>query len=481
MRRRSLLRFVLVLLALAVVPGAALAHGFGSRYELSLPRWLFISGGAGVVIVSFAVVSAFAGRSQSAADYANRPIAETPLAVLTAPPVVAAARFVSVGLLVVGVAAGFLGPSGFSENLLTNLVWVGFWVGYTFSVIFVGNTWPVLNPWRTIYAWTERVLDRVLAGDRGLSLDREYRLGSVPALLGFLAFAWLEVIGTISQDPRAMAGVVVGYSLYLWAGMYVYGPDPWLANADPFTRLYAYLGKFAPFAPAGEDRDAEIRMYGVGLVEAEPSLDDTGALAFLVALLYTVTFDGFLATPEWRDIALAVPRLPVPTVSTTIVMSFGIVLFLGVYQAFAVLMGRAADTTLAAGILSRRFALSLLPIAIVYQVSHFYTFLLVQGQFLVLSLSDPFGRGWDLLGVAGYEPVTQIPFVSVQFVWQSQVALIVVGHIIAAWVAHHIALDLFDTRTQAVRSQIPMIALMVVYTLLSLWILTRPVVDPPIP
>jgi hypothetical protein len=480
MRRRQLLQLGVFLLALTVTPGVALAHGFGSRYELSLPRWLFISGGAGVVLVSFAIVSAFAGRKQSAADYTNRRLAETPLSLLTAGPVVAAARFVTVALLVVGVAAGFLGPADFNENLLTNLIWVGFWVGYTFSVIFVGNTWPALNPWRTTFEWAERVHDRVRDGDE-LALDREYRYGSVPALIGFLAFAWLEVIGTISQDPRAMAVVVVGYSVYLWLGMYVYGTEPWLSNADPFTRLYAYLGKFAPLAPANDDRDAEIRMYGVGLVEADPSLYDTGALAFLVALLYTVTFDGFLATPEWRDIALAVPATPVPTLSTTLLMLLGVGLFLGIYQASAVLMQRVADTTLSPGILSRRFALSLLPIAIVYQVSHFYTFLLIQGQFLVLALSDPLGRGWDLLGVAAYEPATQIPFVSVQFVWQSQVALIVIGHIIAAWVAHHIALDRFETRRQAVRSQIPMIALMVVYTLLSLWILTRPVVDPPIP
>lgn len=475
MRRLRLLTASLVFVVLATVPSVALAHGFGSRYELSLPRWLFLTGGAGVVLVSFVVVSAFAGRNESRSVLGRRPLADTPLAVVSSPIVIASTRVLGVLVLFVGIVAGVLGPATFNENLLTNLVWVGFWVGYTFSVIFVGNTWPVLNPWRTSYEWIER------AFGRQLSLDRDYQYGCLPAFVAFLAFAWLEVVGTISQDPRAMSVVVIAYSAYLWGGSLRYGKDTWIPNADLFTRLYAYLGKFAPLAPGTADRDAEVRTYGVGLVEADQSLHDTGALAFLVAVLYTVTFDGFLATPEWRDVALALPRLPIPKLTTTVLMFLGIGLFLGIYVAFGALMKLATQTTLSAGILSRRFALSLLPIAIVYQVSHFYTFLLIQGQFLVLALSDPFGQGWDLLGVAGYDPVAQVPFVSVQFVWQSQVALIVIGHVVAAWVAHHIALDLFESRELAVRSQIPMIALMVLYTLLSLWILTRPVVEPPLP
>jgi len=126
--------------------------------------------------------------------------------------------------------------------------------------------------------------------------------------------------------------------------------------------------------------------------------------------------------------------------------------------------------------LSPAIDLSLLPIAIAYQVAHFYTFLLTQGQYLVLTLADQFGLGWTLPGLGGYEP-TSLLFLSVQFVWQSQVAVIVLGHIVAVWVAHHIALEIYDDRRRSIRSQVPMMLLMVGYTMLSLWILTRPVLN----
>jgi len=470
--RRATRSVLAALAALALLPGVALAHGFGNRYELSLPKWMFVGGGAVVVLVSFAVVSVFAGRDEDTFSYTARRIAATPLAVLTRPAVVTAGRALVVVLFALALASGLVGPREFNANLLTNLVWVGLWVGYTFSVILLGNTWPVLNPWKTVYEW----VGAALGGEP--SLDREYRLGSVPAFVLFLGFAWLEVVAPISRDPRGMAVIVLGYSAYLWGGMLVYGKTTWLTYADPFTRLYRYLGKFAPFSL---DNGGELRMYGVGLVERDETLYTPGALAFLVAVLYTVTFDGFIATPLWRDVALAAPTLPVSHLTTTLLMVLGIALFVAAYLVFAWLMKLAAGVATDELALARRFALSLLPIAIVYQVSHFYTFLLVQGQFLALALADPFGRGWDLLGLGGFQPSAQIPFVSIQFVWQSQVALIVLGHIVAVWVAHHIALDAFEDRRTAIKSQIPMMALMVIYTMLSLWILTQPVIDPPLP
>jgi hypothetical protein len=470
---RTRIRILLAMAAgLAVLPGLAAAHGFGSRYELSIPPWLFVTGGAGVVLVSFVVVSVFAGTERGRFTYEARPLRETPFGAVTRPVLVRLARVGAVALLVLGVLAGLFGPQVGTRNLLPNLVWVGWWVGYTFSVILVGNTWPVVNPWKTIYEWGGAVLGWEP------TLDWEYSYGSVPTLVLFLGFAWLEVIAPISDSPVWLAAIVLWYSSYLWAGMLLFGKVVWLREADPFTRLFHYLGKFAPLSP---ENGGELRMYGVGLVPDEESLYRAGALPFLVAVLYTVTFDGFIGTPEWRAIARAAPELPIPYLTSTALMLVGLGLFVTAYVGFAWLIKLAAGEAVDTLTIARRFALSLLPIAIAYQVSHFYTFLLIQGQFLALALVDPFGLGWTLPGLAGFEPTTQLPFLSVSFVWQSQVALIVLGHIVAVWVAHQIALDVFTERWTAVRSQLPMMGLMVGYTMLSLWILTRPVVAPPLP
>lgn len=458
--------------ALAVLPGTAAAHGFGGRFELAIPTWLFLAGGAGVVVVSFVLVSIFAGTGYGRFSYETIPLSETPLHVVTSPVLVRLTRVAIVGLVVVGLLAGVAGPADPVHNLLPNLVWVGWWVGYTFSVIFIGNTWPVINPWKTVYEWAE-----ALSG-RDLSRGWPYPFGNVPILLLFLAFAWLEVIGPVSEDPAWLTGILLGYSVYLWAGMVLFGKAVWLQQADPFTRLYHYLGKFAPLS---RRHGGEVRMYGVGLVPDEESLYRPGALPFLVAVLYTVTFDGFIGTPEWRLIVRSVPTLPVPYLTSTVLMVLGYGVFVAAYVGVGWLIRVAAGETLGAVTMARRFGLSLLPIAIVYQVAHFYPFLLIQGQFLLLAIVDPFGLGWTVPGLGAVTPTQTLPFLTVSFVWQSQVVLIVAGHIVAVWVAHQIALDVFSDRWRATKSQIPMMGLMVLYTMVSLWILTRPVVPPTIP
>ncbi|MEX2599022.1 MAG: hypothetical protein WD533_05125, partial [Dehalococcoidia bacterium] len=60
--------------------------------------------------------------------------------------------------------------------------------------------------------------------------------------------------------------------------------------------------------------------------------------------------------------------------------------------------------------------------------------------------------------------------------WIVNVAAIVIGHIVAVYVAHVYALRVFPPAT-ALRSQYPMMALMVGYTMISLWIVAQPIVE----
>ena len=89
--------------------------------------------------------------------------------------------------------------------------------------------------------------------------------------------------------------------------------------------------------------------------------------------------------------------------------------------------------------------------------------------------SDPFGYGWDLFGTAGYE--TSFGVIGAKALWFLSVATIVLGHVIAVYLAHRISLRIFTSRAMAIRSQYPMLALMVLYTVVSLWIIAQPIVD----
>jgi hypothetical protein len=140
--------------------------------------------------------------------------------------------------------------------------------------------------------------------------------------------------------------------------------------------------------------------------------------------------------------------------------------------AVCVLMGRLSGAS--AGELARLFVPTLLPIALAYHVAHYLTYLLVAGQVVIPLASDPLGRGWDLFGTARYQVAVGI--VGARFAWYTSVIVIVAGHVLAMYAAHRIALARFPELRVARRSQYPLAALMVGYTMLSLWILAQPVV-----
>jgi hypothetical protein len=90
-------------------------------------------------------------------------------------------------------------------------------------------------------------------------------------------------------------------------------------------------------------------------------------------------------------------------------------------------------------------------------------------------LSDPFGFGWDLFGTARYR--INIAVVGARFAWFMAVGSIVLGHIIAVYLAHVIAIRNLKEPKAALRSQYPMLGLMVGYTVVSLWIIAQPIVE----
>jgi hypothetical protein len=122
------------------------------------------------------------------------------------------------------------------------------------------------------------------------------------------------------------------------------------------------------------------------------------------------------------------------------------------------------------------FVLSLVPIAIAYHLAHYFSLLAIAGQFIIPLVSDPFGYGWDLFGTTLYR--IDIGIVDARFIWYFAATAIVIGHIIAVWLGHVIAFTAFADASVAGRSQYPMVVLMIGYTMLSLWIMAQPIVEP---
>jgi len=483
-----------------VYTSPALAHGFGPTYDIPIPLWLYLYGAAAAVVLAFLPLALFSRRERGAAyRYPRFDLLRVRLlrTLLTSRFLTGTLRLLSVGLFVLVVVAGLVGlQTGF--NIAPTFVWVIWWVGFSLFTAFVGNLWPIVNPWAVIFEWAEALARRLGFRD-GLELGEAYPrgFGIWPAVGLYLAFVWVENVFSGSYVPRYIAFFVLAYSLITLYGMAYFGKETWLRRGEAFSVYFGLLGRFAPTevrveAPsvcagcegcepggcvncyecfrraAPEERELNLRPPAVGLGLQEKALP--GGAAFVIVVLAGVTFDGLLETPLWLEVLRLTP------VTQTLGVVLLPLLFFGIYLGF-VWLSRALGGGGGEGFLrfAAAYAFSLVPIAIAYQVAHYYTYLLIQGQMIISLVSDPFGWGWDLFGTAGFDP--RYGLVGAGFVWYSQVGLIVVGHVIAVYLAHEISLRLLRDPRRALRSQIPMLVLMVLYTITSLWILAQPIVE----
>ncbi len=463
------------ILAALAVPGAAspaLAHGFGQRYDLPVPLWLWATAAAAAVALSFVIIGVVVKASPGVHGYWTLDLLRFwPGRALASCPVRIALQAVAVGLLAVIVVACFAGNQSPTRNIAPTAVWIAWWVGFAYLSALVGNLWAVVNPWSAVFAWGEAAV-----GPRhGVAYPAW--LGAWPAVVLFWTFAWIELVFTGRTLPWWLGTLIVAYSALTWTGMLIFGREAWLRHGDPFAMAFGVLARFSP--TEGDGRRWKLRAYGSGLLntaDITPSM-----VVFVLLLLSTVTFDGLTATPAWArlDRTLYARLVALGDARLTVIGTLGLLavplLFLLVYRGFARWMAWAAGDELPTGTVARLFVLSLVPIAIAYHLAHYFTYLLVQGQLMIRLVSDPFGWGWNLFGTARYRP--DIGVVGARFAWYTAVTAIVVGHVIAVWVAHVVAIREYRDRRAALRSQIPMLVLMVGYTIISLWIIAQPIVE----
>ena len=450
-------------LGLAVVPRAASAHGVStSRFTAPLPLPLLFAGAGATVGLTalWLTVTNRTGRSRNERRY-----------VTTIPSgVVRRARNVASGLFLVAVlvvlSIGLVGRQVPVGNPATVFTWPVWFRGLALLAMLVGSPWTAISPWRTLYRGICRIEGRPLA----LLGRYPSTLGAWPALVGFLVlFGVIENLTVVPRSPRLTSVLLAVYALAMLGGAVLYGRT-WLRTADPLGVLYGLFGRVAPLEVATDgtgDWKLTLRPPWDGCLEPVAS----GQLVvFVVAMVYTVSFDGFTTTRTFQATLFAVRPVVGTGVETSVVL-YGVGL-MGFVTAFALSIwlvervgtGSGTDWLTAA----RWFAPTILPIAAAYEVAHNYPYVLGNlGRLLTMALN------WSLPGI---EPIRPLGWLSLPLFWGSQVALIVVGHVVAVVAAHYVAVDRYDTIEAARYGHVPLVVLMVGYTVLSLWIISQPVV-----
>ena len=460
-------------------PTLASAHVGGGAFILLLPTHLYVAGGAIVVAASFALVALAPPRLFSRLEALS--VRWSAPALPWREAVSTAASLLSLAAIVLLVAAGLLGSRDPLANPLPLFVWAVWWIGFTYLHAAFGDLWAHVNPWIGLY--------RVLTAAGRFRRRREHPpfeyptwAGHWPAVAGFAAFAWFELIHPAPSDPAVLASLVASYLLFQLGGVLAFG-EGWLRRAEPFSVFFGMVASVAPLGARVPDRsspaagEVELTLPALRLLRAEapaPSL-----AVFVLLVLASVSFDGLSRTFAWLGLLGANPLAYPGRTALMVPNTLGfLALFGGLALAYVTavrLLAALAGIRAAPGRLVALFALPLVPIACGYHFAHYLPVFLVDVQHAIRAASDPFARGWDLLGTRDLPVVTS--FLSdperVYAIWHSQVAMIVVAHVAGVVIAHALALRLAG-RAPAAVSQLPMLVLMIGYTTLGLWLLSTP-------
>lgn len=428
-----------------------LAHGVGGRGDLPVPFPLALNAAVAALVLSF-VILGYAWKSPrwAAASASGWALPAGFTAFVDSRGFRLALRLVGVLLTAyVGMAAVF-GP-----DLLVNptfgVVYVLFWVGLVPLSLLFGPVWRFLNPLRAVHraiAWALRQ-----PPEKGL-LPFPSRLGYWPAVVGLVAFVWLELV---APDNATLPVIRLWFAVYAVAHLMaatLYG-SRWFDKGDAFEVYSALFGRLSPLGRRASDRRLVLRNPLANLSTISPA---PGLVAVIAVMLGSTGFDGFSQSPWWTGYVQTL-ALPSPLVGTAVLLGF--VLFVAVtFWGACRLAGGLGGV--AAAPLPGVFAASVVPIALGYVVAHYFTLFVLEGQRTLIQLSDPLASGWNVLGISGHGVSTSIAD-NAPLVALVKVSAVVVGHVIGVIAAHDKAVEVFP-RPTALLAQLPLLIVMIVYT-----------------
>jgi hypothetical protein len=437
-------------------------HGIASRHDLPLPFGFVLIGAAAALAISFAVLLLAWRRPRYSSDPGVpvpriQAVVENP-AVRTVGRVLVLALFAWVGLAVA------IGPDQLT-NPVFGFVFVWLWVGLVPLSLTLGPVWRVVNPLRTLHLGLCRLART--DPDHGL-LELPLRLGVWPAALSLLGFAWLELVQPDRTSLNVIRVWVLAWLVIMIIGA-VLGGRRWIGSADPFE---TYATTVAQLSPWRRSDDGGLRMVNplAGLTASDlPS----GSTAVVAVLLGSTAFDSFANLSWWIQTVQGSDTSPVLWETAGLLTMIAIVLV--TFVAASAWLARFPDRAgrrLRPAEAVRAMTGSLVPIVVGYAIAHYATLLIVEGQRVVVNLSDPLGRGWNVFATADLTVSTAI-FSHPTAIALVQLCAIVGGHLLGIIVAHEKAVGLLEPH-RALAGQWPLLVVMVGYTCAGLVLLFSP-------
>ncbi|HEY7075094.1 MAG TPA: fenitrothion hydrolase [Solirubrobacteraceae bacterium] len=462
------------LAAAAVAPATASAHGLVGKQDLPIPRVLFAWAAAIVLVVSFIALGALWKRARWEGGVEERELLrfprwlEVPCGVL------------GVALFALAVYAGLDGTTEATSNLLPNLIYVLFWVGFPFASALFGDIFRPFNPWLAIGRATGWLVRKVGGDAVPEPLPYPERLGRWPAVAGIVGFAWLELVYVDKDNTVTLAYLSLGYCAVQLVAMSIWGADRWSRRGDSFGVYFNLIARLSPLHWRDGRLYWRVPLAGVTGLNAVP-----GTVALVCVLIGSTSFDGFSQGQIWNGTnggaglaghlqdfftSLGLSLQSALEAAFTVGLLAMIGLIAGLYRLGVNGMSDIGEKYPASD-LARRFVHSLVPIALAYVVAHYFSLLVYQGQATAYLISDPLGNGHDYFGTANVG--IDYSVISATQVWYVQVVALVAGHVSGLILAHDRAIAVYSNPKAATRSQYWMLTVMVAFTCLGLYLLSE--------
>jgi hypothetical protein len=472
MRARWAAAAVAVAVGALAAPAPAAAHGLVGRADLPIPEWLFGWAAAVVLIVSFAALALLWQEPKLEGRDPFRPAPEGLSFALVNTATEVFAGLVGVGLLVLTVYAGLEGVQSPQANFAPTFIYVIFWVGLVPASILLGDVFRAFNPWRAIARGTGWLVSRV-RGPLPAPFRYPERLGRWPAVIGLLGFTWIELAYTSGDDPSTLAIAALVYSAVTLVAIACFGTEAWIARGEAFS---VYFNLFSRIS-AVDVRDGRLGLRAPlgALTRLAPG---PGTIALLVVMIGTVAFDGASEGQPWTDVAPDIQDFFTSigfSLGTALELTFTVGMAIGLALVAAVyLLGIAGVRTVDRrpfGEIARAYVHTLVPIAAVYVIAHYFSLLAYNGQAIAYLASDPLGEGSNLFGTA--DATIDYGVIGATAIWYVQVGVLVAGHVCGLVLAHDRALAMYEKARAATTSQYWMLAVMVAFTTGGLFLLSQ--------
>lgn len=490
-----------------------------------LPAYLYYIAVLFIMIISFVLFVKFPEREKKSTQYKTLDLLQWRLVERWAKSRIfqAMLRLLIALLFVLVILTGLFGIQDSGRNLSTILTWVIWWILLVLLILFAGKLWCYACPWDAIASWIDKLhLWKVKKSIFSLRKRWPKKLRNIYlATFLFLVLTWLELGWGVTTKPFITAylallmlflailsillfdrksfcryGCLIGRisGLYaLIAPMEIRSRDKrvcagcktidcYKGNKKGYAcPTYEHLGRMekntycimcmeCTRSCVKNNVALNLRPFGVDLLKVHRAQTDEAAL--VLVMLAMTTFHGLTMTPLWFAFSgwleqwLGLGYVAAFTIgmvaSLIIVALFYIVLMIGTWK----ISGKAV--MLRDLILKNAYAL--LPIALFYHLAHNVMHFSMEGEKIIPAISDPFSWGWDLFGTA-LRPAG--PMMSIYTVWYLQVLFIIIGHVWSLYLSHRVALHLYGHK-RSLKTEFPLVAAVIVYSLMSLYLVAQP-------